>query len=555
MIKIESRFFLFCCIWISTAFAHSVKVKSTYAWEKIARVHPTTPISLSFDVRQKNLDIVDKLFWDISNPKSENYTKYLTFAEIGDLVRNDEGTRAVETFLFENGAAILSKTNDGLFVETQLPAYKVEELFKAEFNIYVQKNGKRIVKTEYFEIPQQLLNHVSHLPHIAHFPNYKRFGKYELPYGDTPYVSPQLLYDYYGILNPKVSVNSSSTLSVLEAEESDFSNSDLEIFQKDFNLSIHNVTTIIGPNDESLCSGDSDNCGEANLDVQYILATAQNAELTFWNIESKNYFIDWIRAVSNTENPPLVHSISYGGFEPLVEDMEYFSAEAKKLGLRGITILAASGDDGVANINDYPDGCGYHPSFPAISPFVTAVGATQGPQELKPEIGCSALTNGGFTSGGGFSNHFARPVYQENQVSAFLNQTDALQGYNADGRGIPDISALGRNYAIIVGKDFQLVSGTSASTPVVAGMIALINDCRILKGKNPLGFLNQALYSLDPSVFNDITEGENNCGHDEIYGFGPICCQQGFSAAPGWDPVTGLGTPKFEPLLKALCDL
>jgi tripeptidyl-peptidase-1 len=548
--------------WIGSliAAAHAMRVRNTYGWKKIARAHPSTPIPVSIAVRQENLDIVDKLFWDISNPKSENYTKYLTSAQIEELVRNPESTRAVEKFLFDNGAAILSNSNDGLFIETRLPAHKVEDLFKAEFNIYVQKNGAHIVKTEHFEIPSELLNHVSHLPHIAYFPKYIRFGKTQKkPSDDTAYVSPQLLFNYYGISNPKVSANSASTLSLFEALNSDFSNADLDTFQNKFNLISHDIKSIIGPNDESACLNQqtAGNCFEANLDVQYILAIAQNATSTFWNIPSQNIFIDWIKAVSNTENPPLVHSMSYGGYEAQDEDLDYFNTEAKKLGLRGLTILVSSGDDGVANfqVRGDPTQCGYNPSFPATSPFVTAVGATQGPEESKPEIGCSSTTDGGITTGGGFSTHFVRPAYQDNQVKAYLSQTKAVQGYNAGGRGIPDVSALGRNYVIVVGQQFNLVSGTSASTPVFAGMITLINDCRLQKGKNPLGFLNQALYSLDPSVFNDVTQGENNCSADPGDGTGPTCCQQGFSAAPGWDPLTGLGTPKFAPLLKALCAL
>jgi len=111
---------------------------------------------------------------------------------------------------------------------------------------------------------------------------------------------------------------------------------------------------------------------------------------------------------------------------------------------------------------------------------------------------------------------------------------------------------MGHNYLIYDGGNQLVVSGTSASAPVFAGMITLINDARIAAGKPSLGFLNQALYGLDTSVFNDITEGENNCcaAHSQ-----PICCEQGFEAAHGWDPLTGLGTPKFEELKAALLAL
>jgi tripeptidyl-peptidase-1 len=93
---------------------------------------------------------------------------------------------------------------------------------------------------------------------------------------------------------------------------------------------------------------------------------------------------------------------------------------------------------------------------------------------------------------------------------------------------------------------FARVFGTSASAPVVGAMLSNINDARLALGKPPLGFINPALYSdrfvsaYNPltSAYKDITNGTN-----------PGCGTQGFSAVSGWDPVTGLGTPKFPVLL------
>ncbi|KAI9626310.1 hypothetical protein KEM48_010562 [Puccinia striiformis f. sp. tritici PST-130] len=82
---------------------------------------------------------------------------------------------------------------------------------------------------------------------------------------------------------------------------------------------------------------------------------------------------------------------------------------------------------------------------------------------------------------------------------------------------------------------FGLVYGTSASAPVVASMITMINDARINLGKKPVGFINPAIYSSRfRKAFNDIKNGTN-----------PGCDTEGFSAVPGWDPVTGLGTMDF----------
>ncbi|QRV94555.1 hypothetical protein RhiJN_22573 [Ceratobasidium sp. AG-Ba] len=139
-------------------------------------------------------------------------------------------------------------------------------------------------------------------------------------------------------------------------------------------------------------------------------------------------------------------------------------------------------------------------------------------------------------SQGGFSNYFARPDYQRSDVENFLHglgdQYDGL--YNKTGRGFPDVSAQGQNYQIILAGLQQGVSGTSASCPTFAGIIALLNDQRLSQGKPSLGFLNPWLYA-NAGMLNDITLGSN-----------PGCGTQGFNATTGWDPVTGLGTPNFQ---------
>jgi tripeptidyl-peptidase-1 len=89
----------------------------------------------------------------------------------------------------------------------------------------------------------------------------------------------------------------------------------------------------------------------------------------------------------------------------------------------------------------------------------------------------------------------------------------------------------------------QGVSGTSASTPSVAGIFALLNDARMSAGKSPLGFLNPFIYK-NMDAFNDIKKGKNNGG-------GLKSILPGFEATTGWDPVTGVGTPNYPKLLAA----
>ena len=97
---------------------------------------------------------------------------------------------------------------------------------------------------------------------------------------------------------------------------------------------------------------------------------------------------------------------------------------------------------------------------------------------------------------------------------------------------------------MIISGRTQPVGGTSASTPLFAGLISLLNEARLDAGKPPLGFLNPWLYA-NPSIFTDVTVGTNAIGR----GTGPL--PYGFNCSKGWDPATGLGTPWFPAMLKA----
>ncbi|KAI0938760.1 hypothetical protein AcV5_000369 [Taiwanofungus camphoratus] len=224
-------------------------------------------------------------------------------------------------------------------------------------------------------------------------------------------------------------------------------------------------------------------------------------------------------------------------------------AEYAKLGLMGVTFLFSSGDSGVAgngiclDSNGYEDPYGevFNPTFPGTCPYITSVGATQiqsGASVYDPETACEEE----IYSGGGFSNVFSIPFYQKGAVENYLTKYPppyASNIFNSSGRAYPDIAANGLNYVVAVDGYFELVAGTSCSSPVSAAILSAVNDARIAVGKSPIGFINPAIYTPAFSeAFNDITTGNN-----------PGCDTNGFLAEPGWDPVTGLGTPNFSKLL------
>ncbi|KAJ5133090.1 hypothetical protein N7448_001881 [Penicillium atrosanguineum] len=255
--------------------------------------------------------------------------------------------------------------------------------------------------------------------------------------------------------------------------------------------------------------------------------------------------------------PTNVISISYGGDEadlPIAYQRRQCN-EFMKLGMQGVSVVVASGDSGVAGASSClgEDGKVFNPDFPASCPYLTAVGATviplgAGATEHKEE----AVSR--FPSGGGFSNIYEHPDYQAQAVADYFstakpsypyyesvnNNSFAANGgiYNRIGRGYPDVSAIGDNVVIFNGGLPTSIGGTSASAPVFASILTRINEERLAAGKTTVGFVNPILYA-HPEAFFDIIKGDN-----------PGCGTNGFSAAVGWDPVTGLGSPNYPALLK-----
>ncbi len=191
------------------------------------------------------------------------------------------------------------------------------------------------------------------------------------------------------------------------------------------------------------------------------------------------------------------------------------------------------------------------PSWPASSPWVTAVGATR---FVGQKAGNAEMATDQFGSGGGFSAQFGQSPnakWQSKDVAGYLNVVPQgaplppASAFPAKGRATPDVAALGEGYQVLQAGRVMAVGGTSASAPTFAGIVSLLNEHQLQNGKKPLGFLNPWLYA-NADAFKDVTLGTNAIGR----GTGPI--KYGFNCTQGWDPATGLGTPLFKKLVGAL---
>jgi len=140
---------------------------------------------------------------------------------------------------------------------------------------------------------------------------------------------------------------------------------------------------------------------------------------------------------------------------------------------------------------------------------------------------------------------------QKVAVAKYLDSATGLPPqsmFSAGGRATPDVAALGEGYQVVVDGKVYPVGGTSASAPAFAAMVSLLNEARLQAGMSPMGYLNPFLYQ-HPEAFTDVTLGTNAISRAGAK------VKYGYTAAAGWDPVTGLGTPIFSKLLSCALEV
>lgn len=389
----------------------------------------------------------------------------------------------------------------------------------------------------------------------------------------SAFVTPQLFQEYYDIPNGYYGQSDNNLQSVVEFDEQYYSPLDLQYFFG--NTSIPSApVNVVGPNDESN-PGD-----EATLDIEWIMAVAQKVPTTFWSIGEPGYLLEWTSALLDSDTPPLVNSVSYAGDEMFMDKVwaQAVDENFMMLGTVGVSVVVASGDAGVTDIGHGWYTCGrFMPQYPASSPYVTTVSAVYFSPSSDPictrqfygkRMHCSPLEMGevavaadngmDWTTGGGFSSFEPQPSWQTDAVNDYLTNYSYLlppsSYFNASNRAYPDVSATGHNLLLILRGEIDIGDGTSAATPIFAGILSLLNDYLLLNNQSPLGFANPFLYQVAadyPQSFYDVTYGDNRCG-DVLHPPYVACCEYGFQSAQGWDPVTGLGTPRFNAMLDAL---
>jgi len=371
---------------------------------------------------------------------------------------------------------------------------------------------------------------------------------------------------------------------------------------------------------------------ESDLDVQMMAEYGPGANLGFlptnparaptgaysdpcWSVENYIFILQKNQETAPSKPLPKFISISagwpeisgvitsYNGNNTLCE--ESFA----KLTAMGVLIIVASGDNGAtegftqAQVGVGPGGhCNTivdptaDPSYfdtysqfvvgasflslswPATSPYVTAVGATMDVRMSEGEepvlAAAMAQAGGTITSGGGFSNVYTRPEWQDDAVAGYFDTNPSMfkyfpgkstagkAGFTPSGRGIPDVSLYGYNIPVVSGGGATLGGGTSASSPMFGGLLLQLH-ARLEEsgacGSRAITFvqLNRFLYKAavtHPSAFIDVVHGQN-AFYGQLEYPGPVNCGLGYPAAKGWDPLTGLGMINMPEFVQAAVEM
>ncbi|EKG14081.1 Peptidase S8/S53 subtilisin/kexin/sedolisin [Macrophomina phaseolina MS6] len=490
------------------------------------------------------------------------------------------------------------------WIKIALPVNRVEALLNAEYSVYEHESGDHLVRTSQWSLPHHLHEHVEAIqptnsffrtaprtsyvkrviegktqPLVQRKPNpvQSASSSHVLDVShkcNSSWVTPDCLRTYYGIFDYAPRVPAKNSIGLVNFLNQTSKRTDVKAFLQQFRKEAvsaadqFTIEIVNGGDDTQTPNTEEQNNqtknSEGDLDAELILSLGHPTPLIAYNTggfaadftpdafypENHNEpFLAWALHVLKKDDKDIPHVISssYGDFEHTVpyDFAKKICDQFAQLAARGVSLLFPSGDLGVGPSgycysNDGRNASTFIAMFPASCPYVTAVGATAG---FAPEVAAKDEDMPFFRSGGGFSRYFAQPNWQADAVSRYLKTHEGIEAdlYNKSGRAYPDIAAQGQSIVHTWEGNTTALYGTSASVPIAATIIALVNDALIQAGRPALGFLNPWLYKSGSKFFHDIVDGDS-----------AGCNTTGFPATVGWDPVTGVGSPNFTAVLAGL---
>ncbi len=429
----------------------------------------------------------------------------------------------IEAFAHDHKLKVVEKSPARRTVILSGSVAAVDEAFGVQLKQYEHPSGRYRGRTGAIQLPSELHDVVTGVFGLDNRPQAKPHfrRRHQKPSPQPSFNPPQVasLYSY-----PNNADGTGECIALIELGGG-FDQTDLNNYFSHLNLpKTPSVSAVSVGNGSNSPTGDPNGPdGEVMLDIEVVGSIAPGAKVVVYFADNTDAgFLNAITtAVHDSTNEPSIVSISWGGPESswTSQAMTNMDEAFQSAAAIGVTVCVAAGDDG--STDGVQDGQN-HVDFPASSPYALACGGTHlvaSGNNITSETVWNELANNEGATGGGFSNFFQAPEYQ---TSAGINT------HGNTGRGVPDVAGDAdptSGYNILVDGNSGVIGGTSAVAPLWAALIALINQDL---GK-PVGYLNPLLYQNGPAdgAFTDITSGTNGA----------------FSAGPGWDPCTGLGSP------------
>ncbi len=347
---------------------------------------------------------------------------------------------------------------------------------------------------------------------------------------DVSYTPPTVAraYDY-----PIGTDGTGQTIGVLELGGG-YSRADLTTYFGALGIPVPAVASVSVDGAGNAPTGNPDGPdGEVELDLEVAGSVAPGSGLVVYFAPNTDQgFLDGLSAaVHDTTHRPSVVSVSWGGPESswTAQARDAINSVCEDAATMGVTVTVASGDGGAS---DGAAAGALEVDFPASSPYALGCGGTRlilTGTSISQETTWNDLAQGEGATGGGVSQMFPLPTYQDRAGVPPSPSGSA-------GRGVPDVAGDAdptTGYSVRVDGQNTVIGGTSAVAPLWAALVARLNQAL----GAPVGFANPLLYgAAAEATFHEITTGNND----------------GYSAGPGWNPCTGLGSPDGARLLAAL---
>jgi subtilase family serine protease len=538
--------------------------------EDQGEVNPALPLphmSLHFAMSAAQQADLTQLLQQQVTRKSAQYHKWLTPEEFGARFgMNSSDLQKVTAWLERQGFSNIEVARSRMFVSFSGSASQAKAAFQTSIHSYVKDGLTHYANVEDPSLPKALqgmvagirgLNDMHPKPHSRIRPHFTS------SISGSHFLTPDDFATMYDLKTLYGSGIDGTGQKIAIPGQSDIALADIEAFRTAAGFTQNDPQVVLTGSDPGTTSSDQ---GESELDIEWAGGVAKNATIIFVN--STDVFTSVTYAVDNNLAP--VMSITYGDCESDIGSAEISTLNAvfQQASAQGMTIVAASGDEGAADCETGTRATartGPAADFPGTSPYVTSVGGTTlnegtgsywnttndayGGSALSyiPEVAWNDSDSTEIAaSGGGASIFFAKPSWQ------------AGTGVPNDGfRDVPDVafpaSPNHDGYLTCTGggtcsngfrdssSNLDVVGGTSAAAPSFAAMIALMNQ----KYGDIQGSVNPQLYtvaSFSTDAFHDITSGNNIVPCRSGSTGCPSSLQFGFSAGPGYDQVTGLGS-------------